>query len=74
MASGPVTSWRTEGGNVGAVTDSSHLGLQNHCGLDCSHGTKRRLLLGGKAMTRHHFADRGPQNQSYGFSSSHVWI
>ena len=22
---------------------------------------------------RHHFADKGPYNQSYGFSSSHVW-
>ena len=23
---------------------------------------------------RHHFADKGPYNQSYGFSSSHVWM
>ena len=23
---------------------------------------------------RHQFADKGPYNQSYGFSSSHVWI
>ena len=23
---------------------------------------------------RHYFTDRGPSNQSYGFSSSHVWI
>ena len=23
---------------------------------------------------RHYFADKGPSNQSYGFSSSHVWI
>ena len=23
---------------------------------------------------RHHFADKGPSSQSYGFSSSHVWI
>ena len=23
---------------------------------------------------RHYFADKGPYNQSYGFSSSHVWI
>ena len=22
---------------------------------------------------RHHFADKGPQSQSYGFSSSHAW-
>ena len=46
----------------------------------------RRLLLGRKAMTnpdnilkcikkqRHHFADQGPYSQSYGFSSSHVWL
>ena len=23
---------------------------------------------------RHHFADKGPSSQSYGFSSSHVWM
>ena len=23
---------------------------------------------------RHYFADKGPSNQSYGFSSSHVWM
>ena len=23
---------------------------------------------------RHHFADKGPDSQSYGFSSSHVWM
>ena len=42
----------------------------------------RHLLLGRKAMTnldsvlktRHHTADKGPSNQSYGFSSSHVWM
>ena len=46
---------------------------------------KRLLLLGRKAMTnldsvlksrdiKHHFTDLGLNNQSYGFSSSHVWI
>ena len=25
-------------------------------------------------MQRHHFADKGPSSQSYGFSSSHVWM
>ena len=48
---------------------------------DCSHEIKRCLLLGGKAMTslnsvlkkqRHHFADKGPYSQSYGFSRSQV--
>ena len=48
---------------------------------DCSHKIKRCLLLGSKAMInldsvlkkqRHHFANKGPSSQSYGFSSSHV--
>ena len=42
----------------------------------------RRLLLGRKAVTnldsvlknRHYFVDKGPSSQSYGFSSSRVWI
>ena len=49
---------------------------------DCSYEIKRRLLLGIKAMTnldsilksRNNFANKGPSSQSYGFSSSHVWI
>ena len=49
---------------------------------DCSHEIKRHLLLGRKVMTnlnsilksRHYFANKGPSSQSYGFSSSHVWM
>ena len=49
---------------------------------DCRNEIKRRLLLGRKAMTnlhsilksRHYFAKKGPSSQSYGFSTSHVWI
>ena len=50
---------------------------------DSSHEIKRSLLLGRNAMTnldsifkkqRHYFANKGLFNQSYGFSSSHVWI
>ena len=49
---------------------------------DCSHEVKRRLLLGRKVMTnlhsilksRRYFANKGPSSQSYGFSSSHVWM
>ena len=50
---------------------------------DCSHEIKRCFLLGRKAMTnldsilksRHiTFANKGPSSQSYGFSSSHVWM
>ena len=49
---------------------------------DFSHEIKRCLLLGRKAMTnldsvlksRDHFSLKGPYSQSYGFSSSHVWM
>ena len=48
---------------------------------DCSHEIKRCLLLGRKAVTNlgsilksRDIADKGPSNQSYGFSSSHVWM
>ena len=49
---------------------------------DCSHEIKRCLLLGRKVITnldsilkkRHYFANKGPPTQSYGFSSSHVWM
>ena len=49
---------------------------------DCSHEIKRHLLLGRKVMTnldsilktRHYFANKGPSSQSYGVSSSHVWM
>ena len=43
---------------------------------DCSYEIKRRLLLGRKAMTNLDsiLKSKGPSNQSYGFSSSHVWM
>ena len=63
------------------VTDFIFLGSKITADGDCSHEIKRHLLLGRKAMTnrvlkkqRHCFADKGPCNQSYGFSSSHVWM
>ena len=31
MASGPITSWQTDGGKVETVTELIFLGLQNHC-------------------------------------------
>ena len=31
MASGPITSWQIDGGNVETVSDFIFLGLQNHC-------------------------------------------
>ena len=80
MASGPLTSWHTDGETTETVTDSIFLGSKITADGDCSHEIKRCLLLGRKAMSphikmqRHYFADKRPSSQSYGFSSSRVWM
>ena len=49
MASGPITSWEIGGEIVETVSDFIFLGSKITADGDCSHETKRRLLLGRKA-------------------------
>ena len=80
MASGPITSWQIDGetnGNSNSLFSLAPKSLQ----MVTSSETKRSVILGRKAMTnldsiikRHYFADKGPHSQSYGFSSSQVWM
>ena len=51
MTSGPITSWQIDGKRVETVTDFIFLGSNITADGDCSHETKRHLLLGRKAMT-----------------------
>ena len=51
MASGPITSWQTDGETVETVTDFIFLDSKITANGDCSHEIKRCLLLGRKAMT-----------------------
>ena len=51
MASGPITSWQTDGETMEIVTDFIFLGFKITADGDCSHEIKRCLLLGRKAMT-----------------------
>ena len=51
LASGPITSWQTDGETVERVTDFSILGLKTIADGDCSHEIKSYLLLGRKVMT-----------------------
>ena len=51
MASGPITSWQTDGETVEMVTDFILGGSKITVDGDCSHEIKRRSLLGRKAMT-----------------------
>ena len=51
MASGPITSWEIDGKTVETVSDFILGGSKITADGDCSHGIKRRLLLGRKVMT-----------------------
>ena len=51
MASGPITSWQTDGETVKTVADFIFLSSNITADGDCSHEIKRHLLLGRKAMT-----------------------
>ena len=51
MASGPITSWQTDGETMETVTEFIFLGFKITADGDCSHETKRRSLLGRKPMT-----------------------
>ena len=51
VASGPITSWETDGETVETVSDFIFFGSKITADGDCSHEIKRRLLLGRKVMT-----------------------
>ena len=51
MASGPITSWQTDGETVETVADFIFPGSKITADGDCSHEIKRCLLLGRKVMT-----------------------
>ena len=82
MASGPITSWQIDGETVETVADFIFLGSKITADGDCSHEIK--MLAPWKKSydqprqhikkQRHYFANKGPSNQSYGFSSSHIWM
>ena len=44
--------------------------LKDTCSLEESYDWPRQYIK----KQRHYFADKGPSSQSYGFSSSHVWM
>ena len=79
MAFGPITSWQI---GLETVADFIFLGSKITADGDCSHEIKR-IVPWKKSYDqprqhiqkqRHYFANKGPSTQSYGFSSSHVWM
>ena len=82
MASSPITSWQIDGETMQTVRDY-FLGLQNHCRWWLQLWNEKTLAPWKKsyAQPRQHiikqrcyFANKGLSSQSYGFSSSHVWM
>ena len=51
MASGPITSWQTDGETMETVTNFILGGSKITTDGDCNHEIKRHLLLGRKIMT-----------------------
>ena len=69
--------------NVETVSDFIFLGSKITVDDDCSHKIRRRFAPWKNSYDksqqcikkqRHHFANKGPYSQSYGFSNSHVWM
>ena len=81
MTFGPITSWQIDGETAETVADFIFGGSRIIAAGDCSHEIKRCLLLGRKIMTNldgilksRDITDKVMSSQSYGFSSSHVWM
>ena len=78
-ASSPITSWQIDGETLETVADFIFGGSKITADGDCSHEIKRRLLLGRKTMTNLDSILKSrditlPCSQSYGFTSSHLWM
>ena len=83
MKAGPITSWQIDEETMETVTDFIFLGSKITTMVTAAIKLKRHLLLGRKnhnksrqhiKKQRHYFANKGLSSQSYGFSSSHVWM
>ena len=80
MASGPITSWEIYGETM--ETDfifwapkslqmvTAAIKLKDACSLEENYDKPRQHIK----KQRHYFAKKSPYSQSYGFSSSHVWM
>ena len=77
--SSPITSWQTDGETVtdfifwgSQITEDGDaaMELKDACSLEKSYDQPRQHIK----KQRHYFANKDLYSQSYGFSSSHVWM
>ena len=81
MASGPITSWQTDGETMETVRDFIFLGSK--ITADGDYSQKIKTFAPWKESydqprqhikkQRHYFANKSASSQSYGFSSGDVW-
>ena len=82
MASGPITSWQIDRETMEIVTDIIFLGSKITVDDDVAMRLKvfapwKKSYDQSRSHIKkqtHYFANKGPSSQSYGFSSSHVWM
>ena len=83
MASSLITSWHIDGETMETMKELIFLGSKITADGDCSHEIKKTLVPWKKSYDqprqhikkrRCYFADSSQSSQSYGFSSSHVWM
>ena len=82
MASGPITSWQIDGKQWKQWQTLFSWALKWLQMVTIAMKLKDALFLEGKydktrqhvRKQRHYFTQKGPYSQSYGFSSSHVWM
>ena len=76
MESSPITSWQIDRKKMETVADFIFLGSKSLQMV--SEDMKLKKIYDKPRQhikkQRHHFANKGPYCQSYGFSSSHVWM
>jgi len=82
MASSPITSWQIDGETMETITDfilgalkslqivTATMKLKDACFLEESYDQPSQHIK----KQRHYFTNKGSSSQSYGFSSSHVWM
>ena len=82
LVSSPITSWQIDGETMETVRDFIFLGSNITADDDCSHEVQT-LAPWKKSYDqprqhikkqKHYFTNKDPSSQSYGFSSSHVWM
>ena len=82
MASSSITLWQIDGETMKTVKEfilgapdslqmvTAAMKLKDACSLEENYDKPRQHTK----KQRHHFANKGPSSQSYGFSSSHIWM